>query len=262
MDCPPKTGTTIVACKYRDGVVVGCDTRVSTGTFSSSFARISDLTSILYSLGQYISNRASDKACNLTSNVVMARSGSAADAEAVSGIVRHHASQLAMEKGGEDVERLDVRLVARLVSKINYDNKSANEGYGLGCFAIVAGWDEREGGKVFSCTGGGNFVEVDWTTDGSGSTFIWGFLDSEYEPNLERDECERYVLKALTLAMAVDASSGGCARLCTVNKDGCFRTFVKADELERRLGEAHFPRGTARAGDVFYGKGKSGGMVV
>ena len=29
----PKTGTTIVACEYADGVVVGADTRVSTGTF-------------------------------------------------------------------------------------------------------------------------------------------------------------------------------------------------------------------------------------
>ena len=35
------------------------------------------------------------------------------------------------------------------------------------------------------------------------------------------------MLKALTLAMAVDSSSGGCARLCTVNKDGCFRQFIK-----------------------------------
>ena len=29
----PKTGTTIVACEYADGIVVGADTRVSTGTF-------------------------------------------------------------------------------------------------------------------------------------------------------------------------------------------------------------------------------------
>ena len=30
----PKTGTTIVACEYADGIVIGADTRVSTGTFS------------------------------------------------------------------------------------------------------------------------------------------------------------------------------------------------------------------------------------
>ena len=29
----PKTGTTIVACEYADGIVIGADTRVSTGTF-------------------------------------------------------------------------------------------------------------------------------------------------------------------------------------------------------------------------------------
>jgi len=29
----PKTGTTIVACEYAGGIVIGADTRVSTGTF-------------------------------------------------------------------------------------------------------------------------------------------------------------------------------------------------------------------------------------
>jgi len=29
----PKTGTTIVACVYAGGIVIGADTRVSTGTF-------------------------------------------------------------------------------------------------------------------------------------------------------------------------------------------------------------------------------------
>lgn len=60
---PPHTGTTIVACTYNGGVVLGADSRVSTGT--------------------YISNRASDKITCLTDNVWLLRSGSAADTQAV-----------------------------------------------------------------------------------------------------------------------------------------------------------------------------------
>lgn len=60
----PHTGTTIVAVQYADGVVLGADSRVSTGT--------------------YISNRASDKITQLADFVYLLRSGSAADTQAVS----------------------------------------------------------------------------------------------------------------------------------------------------------------------------------
>lgn len=61
---PPHTGTTIVAVQFNGGVVLGADSRVSTGN--------------------YISNRASDKITPLTDSVYLLRSGSAADTQAVS----------------------------------------------------------------------------------------------------------------------------------------------------------------------------------
>lgn len=62
-DAEPHTGTTIVACTYNGGVVIGADGRVSTGN--------------------YISNRASNKISRLTDSVFLLRSGSAADTQAV-----------------------------------------------------------------------------------------------------------------------------------------------------------------------------------
>ena len=59
----PQTGTTIVAVSFDGGVVLGADSRVSTGN--------------------YISNRASDKITCLADNVYMLRSGSAADTQAI-----------------------------------------------------------------------------------------------------------------------------------------------------------------------------------
>ena len=63
---PPATGTTIVAVAFDGGVVLGADSRVTTGT--------------------YISNRASDKVTPLVTDETswMLRSGSAADTQAVS----------------------------------------------------------------------------------------------------------------------------------------------------------------------------------
>lgn len=59
----PHTGTTIVACAYDGGVILGADGRVSTGN--------------------YISNRASNKIMPLSERCYLLRSGSAADTQAV-----------------------------------------------------------------------------------------------------------------------------------------------------------------------------------
>lgn len=45
---------------------------------------------------------------------------------------------------------------------------------------IVAGWDKENGGQVYGCPIGGTLVPENWTTDGSGSTYIWGYLDSSF----------------------------------------------------------------------------------
>jgi 20S proteasome subunit beta 1 len=60
----PHTGTTIVACAYKGGVVLGADGRVS--------------------VGNYISNRSSNKIAPLADHVFLLRSGSAPDAQIVS----------------------------------------------------------------------------------------------------------------------------------------------------------------------------------
>ena len=46
---------------------------------------------------------------------------------------------------------------------------------------IVAGWDRHRGPQVYSLPIGGSIIPEPWITDGSGSTYIWGFMDSEFK---------------------------------------------------------------------------------
>lgn len=68
-------------------------------------------------------------------------------------------------------------------------------------------------------------VAVKWAVDGSGSSYIWGFLDAEYRDGLDRAAAEALVLRATCLAMSTDGSSGGCVRLVTVSQSGATRTY-------------------------------------
>jgi 20S proteasome subunit beta 1 len=233
----PHTGTTIVACEYDGGVVLGADTRVSTGT--------------------YVSNRASDKMVALNDCAIMCRSGSAADTEALASYVMNIISQHEMEIDG----KADVKTVATIANRIGYQNKGMNNGQGMSAYTIVGGWDSRRGAQVYACTAGGNMIKERWTTDGSGSTYIWGFLDDGYRANMTRDECEKFVAKAIALAMSIDSSSGGCIRLNTVDATGITRTFIQGNDIPPVLGELpQHARGPTVA--IHGHRGVSGGMIL
>ena len=110
----PHTGTPIVAVEYDGGVVLGADSRVSTGT--------------------YVSNRASDKITPLSESIYLLRSGSAADTQAVSDYVRYFAEQHEQQLQYSPDEPVKVQTVANLVKMMNYQNKHL-----VGAM-IVAGW--------------------------------------------------------------------------------------------------------------------------
>ena len=238
LQVPPHTGTTVVAVAYNGGVVLGADSRVSTGT--------------------YVSNRASDKLTPLSDFVWLLRSGSAADTQAVadygdfggvdgtcwpvraethllfscSALFHTPACPGACRRtfcqdhcntgqiGNNSLLSTSVCLPAcidfmlcQLQSNTPFIacqqqiqastllcrtcftviNISSSDGFTM-CMLlqmnyqykqligamIVAGWDKENGGQVYGCPIGGTLVQENWTTDGSGSTYIWGYLDSSF----------------------------------------------------------------------------------
>lgn len=40
---------------------------------------------------------------------------------------------------------------------------------------------------------GGMLISQPFTIGGSGSTYIYGYMDAKYKPNMSRDECVQYV---------------------------------------------------------------------
>jgi len=138
--------------------------------------------------------------------------------------VRYFVDQLSSELGTSP----SVSAVAHLVKKMNYSNKEAL----LGAM-LVGGWDADKGGQVYGIPIGGSMVRLPWATDGSGSTYIWGYLDAEYKPGLDRAGAERLVATALALAISIDGSSGGMARLVTITAAGAERKLIRGDKVQQ-----------------------------
>jgi len=141
--------------------------------------------------------------------------------EAISDYVRHFARQAEGETG----EAPSVGAVAAMAAEINYRNKHL-----LGAM-IVAGWDAAGGAQIVSLPIGGTVVPVPWAVEGSGSTFIWGYLDSEFRPGLDQAGAEALVREAVALAAARDGSSGGVIRTVVVTSAGAQRGLLRGGEV-------------------------------
>lgn len=129
---------------------------------------------------------------------------------------------------------------------INYNNKASLMGA-----MIVAGYDKKRGGQVYGVPIGGALVRQEWATDGSGSTYIWGYLDDAWRAGMGREEAEKLVVTALALAMSIDGSSGGMARLVTVTEKGSERRIVRGDEVPQFWDALEAPGKAIGGGDSF-----------
>jgi 20S proteasome subunit beta 1 len=190
-------GTTLVALKYDNGVVVGADTRTS----------VSD----------YVSNKLARKIDTIVStediSCVVCRSGSAADTQ-----------WLCQETSKKMCERTyryrQVSSVSQVAHFLKYLVKQKQEQ--LQASLICAGCDSKEGGRIFWIASSGTLWEEDvFCVSGSGSTFLLGHLDSlqlTTENFYSQDEAVALVTKLLRLSIARDGSSGGLIRLMIMRK--------------------------------------------
>lgn len=203
-DTEVSTGTSIMAVEFNGGVVVGADSRTTSGS--------------------YIGNRVSDKLTKISDKIYCCRSGSAADTQEIADIVSYRLKLFQMEMNSEP----SVHAAANVFKDICYNYRDQ-----LKAGIICAGWDERNGGQVYAIPIGGMLKREGVVIGGSGSGYIYGFVDSTYKPNMTEDDCVAFVLKSLTLAMSRDGSSGGCVRIGVINSDGCKKRVILGNELQK-----------------------------
>ncbi|XP_074603421.1 proteasome beta1 subunit [Brevipalpus obovatus] len=197
-------GTTLMALEYDGGIIIGADTRTSMGTF--------------------VMNRVSDKLTKLTDRIYCCRSGSSADTQAVAAIIKYRMAFHEMETGEPPL----VKVAANSFRDICYEYRDQ-----LTAGIICAGWDKREGGQIYMLPLGGMLLRSPVALAGSGSTYIVGFVDSNYKKGMKKEEARELVLKSISLAISRDGASGGCVRLADINEKGVDREDITYHNLPR-----------------------------
>lgn len=199
-------GTSIMAVKFKNGVILGADSRTTTGT--------------------YIANRVSDKLTQIHDTIYCCRSGSAADTQAVADIVKYHLQMYAAQLPPGQTP--STKVAASIFQEICYNNKD-----NLTAGIICAGYDKHNKGSVFSIPIGGSIHEQEYAIAGSGSTFIYGWCDENFRPNMAKDECVAFIKLALSEAIKWDGSSGGVIRMVILTEEGVERLIFYPEDYQK-----------------------------
>uniref|UniRef100_A0A3Q2P686 Proteasome 20S subunit beta 6 n=1 Tax=Fundulus heteroclitus TaxID=8078 RepID=A0A3Q2P686_FUNHE len=152
------------------------------------------------------------------------RSGSAADTQAIAEVVSY-------QLGFHSIELEEPPLVETAANLFRASCYRYREELMAGI--LVAGWDRRKGGQVYCVPIGGMLVRQPVAVGGSGSTYVYGFMDSNYKAGLNKEQCLELTASALSLAMERDGSSGGVIRLASISEEGVERRVILGNQLPK-----------------------------
>lgn len=182
------TGTTIIAFKYKDGLMFAADSRTSSG--------------------QFVVCHYSDKITQLTDNILCCRAGNAAHTKYLQRTAVKEIKKLALLEGTE----VSVSKMANMLGSIIYANKEH-----LTAAFLLGGY--CNGAELYKIASDGTVIPSDILISGSGSAFIYGYMDKEYKPNMEFKEALDFAVTMVRLAINRDNSSGGVVRVATMNEN-------------------------------------------
>eukprot|EP00494_Astrolonche_serrata_P032414 UN32683 len=185
-----KTGTTICAALYKDGVILAADTRATAGP-------------VVADKNCYKIHRISDK-------IYCCGAGTAADCDYTTRELEQNTEFQRLEMGKEP--RV-VSVLTRLKRKL-----FQYQGY-VGAYIIVGGVDAL-GPNLFTCHAHGSTDNLPFVTMGSGSLAAMSEMETGWKPNMTEKECRNLCIEAIKKGILNDLGSGSNCDVCTITKDG------------------------------------------
>lgn len=198
MDDQKKTGTTTVALKCRDGVILAADKRAT--------------------MGNFISNKEAEKILQVDDKIAATIAGSVGDAQNIVRLLRAEAQLFKMNRR----QPMTVKAAATLLSNVLNNNRY----YPYLVMSIIAGMDK--GPRVFSIDPVGGLMEEDYISTGSGSPIAYGVLESSFSKDKTVKDNLQIAVRAVKIAQERDSASGNGVALATITSEG-FKRYEEAD---------------------------------
>lgn len=186
-----KTGTTTVGLVFKDGVVLGSESRVSEGYF--------------------IASKTGQKVLKIADHIGMTIAGTVADAQAMVDQARALIKLYYLDRN----RLIPVKAAAKLIANILFDQRPF-----YFQTALIVGGIDSAGPHIYSLDAAGSLIEDKYTSTGSGSVMAYGVLEDSFRENLNRDEAVETVVRAIRAAIQRDVFSGNRINIAVITKKG------------------------------------------
>jgi len=190
-------GTTTLAFIFNEGVLVAVDSRAS--------------------MGSYIGSGTVKKVIEINKYLLGTMAGGAADC---SFWERNLAFQTRLYELREG-RRMTVAAASKLLGNTVFGYR----GMGLSMGTMIAGWDEGKGPALYYIDSDGTRLKGDKFSVGSGSTYAYGILDTEFKKDLTLKQAVELGKRAIWHATHRDAYSGGTINVYSINENGWTKQF-------------------------------------
>lgn len=188
MPQPMSTGTTIVGVVYKDGVVLGADTRATGGT--------------------EVADKNCEKIHYLAPNIYCCGAGTAADTEKTTALI---ASQL-------ELLRLSTSMESRVVAATTLLKRMLFKYQGQVSAALVLGGVDSQGGHLFQIYPHGSTGKLPYVTMGSGSLAAMSIFETEYRENMTEEQAVEVVKNAILAGVFNDLGSGSNVDIAVIRR--------------------------------------------
>lgn len=213
---PLKTGTTIAGIVYKDGVVLGADTRATEGSI--------------------VADKNCSKIHYIASNIYCCGAGTAADTEFTTMYTASNIELHRLASGKKPKVATALRMLKQYLFRY--------QGH-VGA-ALVLGGVDNSGAHLFTVHPHGSTDKLPYVSMGSGSLAAMATFEDRFKPNMEREEAMLLVRDAITAGIFNDLGSGSNVDLCviTASKTDYIRPFIVAAEKGTRSGDYCYKKGT------------------
>jgi len=210
------TGTTIAGIIFKDGVILGADTRATEDTV--------------------VADKNCAKIHYMAPNIYCCGAGTAADTEYTTNMI---AAQL-------DLHKLNTGRVARVKTAEQLLKQYLFRYQGHISAALVLGGVDVTGPHLHCIYPHGSSDKLPYVTMGSGSLAAMSVFESRFKPNMDVDEGKKLVRDAIAAGIFNDLGSGSYVDICVITKDGVdyLRPYDKANLKGQRQGDYRYKSGT------------------
>jgi len=210
------TGTTIVGCLFKDGIILGADTRATEGDI--------------------VADKNCEKIHYITESIRCCGAGTAADTEFTTAMISSNMELHALSTGRKP----------RVVTAMTMLKQYLFRYQGHVGAALVLGGVDATGPHLFTIHPHGSTDKLPYVTMGSGSLAAMAVFEAQWKPNMTREEALSLVNAAVSAGIFNDLGSGSNVDACviTATKTDMLRNFVKPNERVTKERSYGFRRGT------------------